>query len=320
MCSDVSQPIDGSDEARRGGPKLTKPMPHKKPHPRVTVYMPVYNAGEFLADAIESILKQTFTDFEFIIVDDASTDKSWSLVKAYARRDPRITAIRNPINLGVSLTANIAISKARGQFLARMDADDVSLPDRLAKQISHLEKHPEVIAVGGQCFVIDEQDYLMGEKKFPTSTLKIKNMLFWAIPMQQPAMMINLAKLPAFFKWYAPNQTSAEEVDLMFRFLSFGHLSNLTDYILCYRHRPTSLSHLNPKNTFALTLQSRITALEHGYQPTFTAFIINLAQIVVIPLLPNPVINNLWYAIRGIRAGKVNYKSAVPSLLTIKSN
>ena len=258
-------------------------------------------------------MKQSFTDFEFIIVDDASTDRSWSLIKSYARKDPRIIAYRNPINLGVSLTANIAISKSHGQFLARMDADDVSLPDRLIKQLTYLQEHPSTVALGGQCFVIDDRDYLMGEKKFPVSPRKIKDMLFWAIPMQQPSMMVNLQKLPTDFKWYAPNRSSAEEVDLMFHFLKYGDLANLPDYLLCYRHRPDSLSHRNPKNTYALTLQSRIIALEAGYQPSLSALLINFAQIIIIPLLPNPLINSLWYLIRGVRNSKVNYKTVVIS-------
>lgn len=103
--------------------------------PLITVYMPVFNAAAFLDQSISSIISQTFSDFEFIIVDDCSTDNSWKIIKSYAKKDKRIIAIKNKINLGVSLTSNIAISQSSGKFLARMDADDISFTDRLQKQL-----------------------------------------------------------------------------------------------------------------------------------------------------------------------------------------
>jgi len=98
--------------------------------------MPVFNAAPYLSESIESILNQTLTNFEFIIIDDASTDSSWKIIKSYARRDSRIRIYRNRLNLGVSTTSNIAISFARCKYLARMDADDISTPDRLENNIN----------------------------------------------------------------------------------------------------------------------------------------------------------------------------------------
>ena len=111
--------------------------------PLVSVVMPVYNPGKYLVDAIDSILSQTFSNFEFIIVDDASTDGSWKIIKSFAKKDSRIIAFKNKINLGVSLTSNIAISQARGKYIARMDSDDVSTLDRLQKQVDFLKQHPD---------------------------------------------------------------------------------------------------------------------------------------------------------------------------------
>ena len=273
-------------------------MKHK---PLITVYMPVFNAAKFLHQSINSILNQTFSDFEFIIVDDASTDNSWKIIKSYSKKDNRIIPIKNKINLGVSLTSNIAISQAKGKFLARMDADDISFTDRLQKQLDFLQQNHSLVAVGGQCIVIDSQDNIIGHKNFPTEPHKLKDMLFWAIPMQQPSMMVNLSKLPKKFTWYQPNQSSAEEINLMFRFMKYGQISNLTDNLLFYRHLDTSLSHKNPKNTFKLTLKSRFNALKLGFKPSLKAIILNLMQIVVILLIPNYLINEIWYRIRGIK-------------------
>ena len=269
--------------------------------PLVTIYMPVFNASSYLNQAIESILNQIYSNFEFIIIDDASTDNSWKIIKSFVKKDKRIIAIKNHINLGVSLTSNIAISKAKGKLLARMDADDISFTDRIEKQVKFLTQNSKTIAVGGQCVVIDEFDNIIGNKNFPTQPKQLKEMIFWAIPMQQPSMMVNLSKLPKKFVWYAPNKSSAEEVDLMFRFMLYGQIANLEDNLLFYRHLNGSLSHKNPKSTFNLTIKSRLTALKFGFRPSLKAIILNLMQIVVIALIPNHLINEIWSHLRGIK-------------------
>ncbi len=273
----------------------------KSKKPLVTIYMPVFNATQYLNQAIDSILNQSYSNFEFIIIDDASTDNSWKIIKSYAKKDSRIIAIKNYINLGVSLTSNIAISKAKGKFLARMDADDISFSNRIEKQVQFLTKNPKIIATGGQCIVIDEFDNIIGNKNFPTQSKQLKDMIFWAIPMQQPSMMVNLSKLPKKFVWYVPNQSSAEEVDLMFRFMLYGQITNLEDNLLFYRHLNNSLSHKNPKSTFNLTIKSRFNALKFGFKPSPKAIILNLMQIVVIALIPNHLINEIWAHLRGIK-------------------
>ncbi|MDD3002625.1 MAG: glycosyltransferase family 2 protein [Candidatus Shapirobacteria bacterium] len=270
-------------------------------NPLVTIYMPVFNAIPYLSQAIESILNQSYSNFEFIIVDDASTDNSWKVIKSYAKKDSRIIAIKNHINLGVSLTSNIAISKAKGKFLARMDADDISFTDRIEKQVDFLIKNPKTIAVGGQCVVIDENNNIIGNKKFPTQHQKLKDMIFWAVPMQQPSTMINLDKLPQNFVWYSPNQSSAEEINLMFRFMIYGQISNTEDNLLFYRHLNNSLSHKNPKATFKLTIKSRFDALSLGFKPNFKAIILNIMQLIIIALIPSNLIYDIWYLIRGIK-------------------
>ena len=281
---------------------------YKIKKPVLTVYMPVFNAASYVSAAIESILSQYYTNFEFIIVDDCSTDKTYSLLKSFARQDSRIRLYKNKINLGVSATSNIAISLAHGQYLARMDADDMSLPDRFQKQIKFLKDNKNVVAVGGQCVVIDSENKIIGYKKFPVQSEKLTDMLFWAIPLQQPSMMINRSLLPQNFTWYIKNQTSAEEVNLMFNLLKFGQLANLPDYLIYYRQLATSLSHINPKNTFFLTVQSRISALSGGHSPSFKALIFNIIQLFGVIILPTKLINALWNIIRGINSGESQYE------------
>jgi hypothetical protein len=122
--------------------------------PRLTVYTPVYNGAKFLRSAIESILAQSFTDFEYLIVDDASTDETPQIIQDYA--DPRIISVRNEQNLGNHAAASRALSLARGELVARLDSDDVALPGRLERQIAHLDRHPDLGIVATWAKVIDE--------------------------------------------------------------------------------------------------------------------------------------------------------------------
>src|SRR3990167_10971452 len=107
--------------------------------PKISVIMSVYNGMPFLKEAVASILKQTYRNFEFIIVDDGSRDKSWEYLKSL--KDTRIKLLKNGRNLGLAASLNKALKKAKGDFIARMDADDVSFPQRLETQIKFLEKN-----------------------------------------------------------------------------------------------------------------------------------------------------------------------------------
>src|SRR5438270_280343 len=116
----------------------------KKNIPKISVIMPAYNAQKYISQAIESILNQTFKDFELIIIDDASQDNTAKIIGDFARKDNRIIYLRNKENLKLSKALNLGIKKAQGKYIARMDADDISLPDRLDKQFSFMEKHQEI--------------------------------------------------------------------------------------------------------------------------------------------------------------------------------
>ena len=125
--------------------------------PVISVVMSVYNTEKYVAEAIESILCQTYRDFEFIIVDDASTDSSAYILEHYQAADKRIRVIRNECNLGLGVSLQRGTRSARGEFIARMDADDISLIDRFEKQVDYLKSHPEIMVLGGDCIIVNEQ-------------------------------------------------------------------------------------------------------------------------------------------------------------------
>jgi glycosyltransferase involved in cell wall biosynthesis len=127
--------------------------------PKISVLMTVYNTDMFIREAIESILNQTFKDFELIIVNDGSTDKTKEIIREYMKKDKRIVYLENPINLGFDLlfkTVNKGLEIAKGRYIARLDADDYSYPNRLQVQYDYLEKHPKIFMIGSSAVVIDK--------------------------------------------------------------------------------------------------------------------------------------------------------------------
>jgi glycosyltransferase involved in cell wall biosynthesis len=125
--------------------------------PVVSVVMRAFNCGRYIGQAIESILAQTFQDFEIVIVDDASTDGTEAILRAYSQRDERIRVVRNETNQGPVRNMNIGLRHARGEFVAIHDGDDISLPHRLETQVNFLRAHPQIALVGGGKYVIDEE-------------------------------------------------------------------------------------------------------------------------------------------------------------------
>src|SRR5207237_10277673 len=136
--------------------------------PRVSVLLPVWNGEAFLEQAMESILRQTLSSFELIVIDDGSTDRSAAIAEEFASRDPRMRVLRRP-HEGLSAALNAGIAAARGEYVARMDADDISAPDRLRKQVAYLDAHPACVAVGAWSDVVDEAGRQIGLKTFVTT-------------------------------------------------------------------------------------------------------------------------------------------------------
>lgn len=130
-------------------------------NPALTVAMPAYNAERYIGRAIESILNQTFTDLELVIVEDQSTDDTWRIINEYAARDDRIRVFRNEVNSGAAASSNRAIAEARAPLIAGMDADDISLPHRFETQLAMLRQHPEIAVVGSFVSHTNEADEVL---------------------------------------------------------------------------------------------------------------------------------------------------------------
>ena len=265
----------------------------------ISVILPVYNSCKFLRDCLNSIIKQTFRNFEVIAVDDGSTDGSLNILEEYLRTDNRFKIYRNKRNLGVSRTSNRAIKFAKACILARMDADDVMHPQRLQLQYDFLQKNPEYVMVGAQVRIVDEDGRFIRYKKFPTQHEQIIKLMYNAVPLQQPTIMINRNRVPQDFKWYDERLSTAEDVDLYFRLLQYGKFRNLNQVLHDYREHRGALSKEDPKQTFKLTYQIRKKAQsQYGYRPSFLHKVILEFQRILIYMLPNKYIYPIYYFMR----------------------
>ena len=208
-------------------------------NPIVSVMMPVHNAERYVAEAVESILAQTFEDFEFIIIDDGSTDGSLAIIEAYARRDDRIRLISRE-NRGLVATRNELLSKSTGQYCALLDADDVALPERLNRQVEYMEQHPQCVVVGSRVLLIDSDGDPIREIVDLFTHEQLDNQLLEGIVHLYHTSVIMRRKAVENVGGYRNGYAPAEDVDLYLRLAECGHLVNLPCVLTRYRQHLAS--------------------------------------------------------------------------------
>ena len=221
-----------------------------------SVVLPVYNAEKYLDEAVQSVLNQTFRDFEVIIIDDASKDSSWPIIQKYAASDSRIRAYKNEKNLKLSLTLNKGIGLASGKYIIRVDADDISLPDRFQKQIDYMEQNLQVGVSGGAMKMINGEGEPIGERKYSLTDKDLRKRIFMFSPFSHPTLIIRkaiLEKSGLFDHSFNP----AEDYELYFRLGLYSKFGNLPDYIIKYRVLSNSMTGSRLKDMELKTIEVR---------------------------------------------------------------
>ncbi len=287
--------------------------------PLVSVIMPVYNGARFLRPAIESILHQTYERLELIVVSDGSSDTTGKIMKSYRKKYPKkVRVYKLKDNAGESAAANFAFAKSRGGFIARMDADDVSHRERLAKQVAYLVSHPEVIVLGTQASVIDKRGCRIGTKRFPLDHETIYKQYAIVHPMLHPSLMFRRGLLPKGKHLYRNVFEPNDDYYTLFDLLNYGKFANLPQELISYRLHGAnkSLSHLKEK--FFNITKIRLAAITKlNYQAPVLVFPLMLAQAILVLLLPEAVLKQLLLLLRGMNeiklAAKVPLKTAAKS-------
>lgn len=246
----------------------------KKEEPLVSVIMGAYKSGPYLAEAIESVLKQTYTNWELFVINDGSTDETEEVAKAYKAKDPRIHYLKNEKNSGQSATRNKGIEQSKGKYIIIMDSDDISLPERLKKQVEYMEAHPEIGVLGTMVYAFsgdDPNNRWEGEEFFGEGAVP-----FGRCPVHNPTTCIRKEILDKYGA-YNSRYDNAEDHELWFRLYSKGvKFYNLKDRLYLYRQHSTNNSTMRLKKVIlALTkvnllaiFRYRIRFNRHGYART----------------------------------------------------
>ena len=207
--------------------------------PALTVLMPVYNGEKYLGQAVESILDQTFAGFDLLIIDDCSSDRSVDIIRSY--RDSRIRLVQNDRNRGLIGTLNEGIELAERSYIARMDQDDISMPERLRKQIEFMETHPEVAVCGCWAVEIDENGNSLRKRETPVGPQMVKD-CWRPSPIIHPSAFMRTAIAKKYT--YDKNFIDAEDYELWLRIAKDHPIDNIPEYLLHYRMNSSGITNV----------------------------------------------------------------------------
>src|SRR3989344_484233 len=251
------------------------------PKPKISVVMAVHNGMPYLKDAVASILNQTCKNFEFIVIDDGSTDKSWSFLNGL--KDKRLKLIKNKKNLGLAKSLNAGLEAAKGQYIARMDADDISLPKRLETQLKFLENNPQVDLCGTWVKHVDENGKELSILKKPADDKSIKKANRWVPGIVHPTWF---AKKDVFKKLnYDPEYEMIEDLEFLNRAKSLI-MANINESLLLWRVSQNRRSKKDIEKMYKKTLNLRLRYFLKGKFPlTYAPFI--LRSLITTYLLPS---------------------------------
>jgi hypothetical protein len=239
--------------------------------PRVTVLMTAYNAAVYLRAAVDSILSQTLRDFEFIIVDDGSNDGTASILADFAAADGRVRVVAAP-HLGLPAALNRGLTLARGELVARMDADDISRPARLARQLEFMDQHPSVGLCGTWGEILGPRGRVIW--RFAASDAELRCRHLFETALLHPSVMFRLALVRAA-GGYDPAFQAAEDYDLWVRLSAVTRMANITEPLLLYRRHAAQVSRVHRADDLTVreTGQVRRRGLERlGLTPSSAEF------------------------------------------------
>jgi glycosyltransferase involved in cell wall biosynthesis len=220
-------------------------------NPTISVLMPIHNAERFVREALDGILEQTYRDFEVVAVDNASSDRSRTILNGIQRDDARVRVVECP-EKGIVPALNAGLGFVRGEMLARMDADDTAMPTRLERQLTFLRDHPEVVAVGCRCLVVDEQDDPLEIRGLVTDHGEIERALLGGtVSVLCHSSMMFRTEAVRTVGGYRSDVGVSEDLALYLRIAELGKLANISDVVMRIRRWPESTTARQTSADFA---------------------------------------------------------------------
>lgn len=254
--------------------------------------MSVFNEEDCVGDTIDSVLNQTFDDFEFIIINDGSTDGTQEILDHYARKDGRIRVLKNKENMGAARSSNKGIENSKGEYIARIDAADTCHPSRLEKQAKFLDENKNVYIVGSFHYWIDERGQVIGAYRFPTTNEQIKKNVFgFASVAAHPAIMVRREIFEKTGPYDTTCPTSTVDYELYLRTLKNGwEIVNIPEFLVFISRRKRGISVKKIKATFIDQVKMKARYLPYLFN--FQNFVYMVASLFFI-LMPSPLLEKI---------------------------
>jgi glycosyltransferase involved in cell wall biosynthesis len=244
----------------------------------VTVLLPVYNGEAYLREAIESILSQSYADFELLVIDDGSTDQTPEILAHYAAVDPRVRVLQHYPNRGVAFALDRGLNEAHGLFVAQIGADDEALPGRLQKQVDFLTSNPDYVLVGGYLRIIDARGRAIGLRRYPATDAQLRTKMLLYNPFGAPSVMFRKKEALAA-GGFTVRFWTCEDYDFILRLAQRGKIANLCEPLTSYRLHDNAIKATQTSRQLLDTVRTKRTAYkEYGYRETASARFLNFAQ------------------------------------------
>jgi glycosyltransferase involved in cell wall biosynthesis len=264
--------------------------------PTVSIVMPVYNTEKYVEEAVISVLRQTFTDWELIIMDDGSQDKSPVILRKICKIDKRIKCILSPKNRGIGETMTDLVRQAQGKYIARMDSDDIMLSSRIETQVKFLQDNPSIGVVGSYLAELDGNRKLRAVRKVPVAHGSIVAGLFTRQTIQNPTLMIRVSAIPQKEMYFNSQLSPVDDLDFYMRVARAKvKFANIPQYLMYYRAHGKNSSLVDIKKSYRLSNQVRERALlKSRVSLGFGQSLISTAQKLVVNILPNNILYTIY--------------------------
>ena len=275
----------------------------------VSIVMPVYNAAKYVEEAVLSVLRQNYTDWELIIMDDGSSDKSTEIVRKIAKTDKRIKCVFNKTNKGIGYTMTELVGMAKGKYIARMDSDDIMLTTRIETQVKFMESNPKIGVIGSYLAEIDGNRQLKAVRKVPLTHERIVEGLFTRQTIQNPTLMMRVSAIPTKEMYFDSKLSPVDDLDFYLRLARAKvRFANIPEYLMYYRAHGQNSSLVDIKKSFNLSSKVREKALQKNrITLSVGQTLISKSQKLVVNTLPNRTlysIYKLWQG-SGVKGGVV---------------
>ena len=231
-------------------------------NPNISVLMAVYNGERYLRESVDSVLNQTYTDFEFLIINDGSTDSSLDIINKI--KDPRIRLVNNDENIGLTLSLNKGIMLARGEYIARIDADDISHSTRFEKQLKYFNENKNIVLLGTQSNIIDnlgKEVKMVNGWQRPLNNMEIRFFCMFDNPFIHSSVMFKTTVIKDIYKGYDAKYITNQDYDLWSRIVYHHDTANLDEKLISFRYHNESVSqkyNINSYNNMKQTMEYSI--------------------------------------------------------------